>query len=102
MGGIMAFGKLRCVGTPLHLKKKFGSGYQLTVTTNENTGPVKSFIKRLIPSAGLTEEFFGLMRFILPREDVLVSQLFKVMEGEKKKYGIAEWSFSETSLEEVF
>jgi hypothetical protein len=30
--GIMAKGVLRCVGTPLHLKRKYGHGFKLTVS----------------------------------------------------------------------
>eukprot|EP01084_Bolivina_argentea_P118609 210407_1 len=30
--GIMVNGQLRCLGTPQHLKSKFGSGYQLDLT----------------------------------------------------------------------
>ena len=30
--GIMAAGQLRCLGSPVHLKNKFGHGYHLSVT----------------------------------------------------------------------
>ncbi len=29
--GIMARGQLKCVGDPLHLKNKYGSGYRINV-----------------------------------------------------------------------
>ena len=32
--GIMAYGRLLCVGTQLHLKNKYGSGYKLTIVFN--------------------------------------------------------------------
>lgn len=32
--GIMAGGALRCLGTALHLKKKFGEGFKITMTVD--------------------------------------------------------------------
>ena len=34
--GIMARGRLRCLGTQGHLKKRFGEGYLLTVMSQED------------------------------------------------------------------
>ena len=34
----MAEGQLRCVGSSLFLKSKFGVGYQLTIIKNSNVG----------------------------------------------------------------
>ena len=31
--GIMAYGRMRCLGTSLHLKDKFGDGYTVKVVT---------------------------------------------------------------------
>ena len=33
--GIMAHGKMRCLGTSLHLKAKFGDGYKVDVTCRD-------------------------------------------------------------------
>ena len=35
---IMAKGRLRCLGSNLHLKNKFGSGYKIDVTLCEGPG----------------------------------------------------------------
>jgi ABC-type multidrug transport system ATPase subunit len=35
---IMARGKLRCIGTSLRLKQRFGSGYTLSVSVTSSTG----------------------------------------------------------------
>merc|ERR1712130_793658 len=34
--GIMVKGQLRCLGTPQHLKSKFGKGYQLDLTLDDD------------------------------------------------------------------
>lgn len=38
--GIMARGQLCCLGTPLHLKQKYSSGYRLTVQIDQVTSAV--------------------------------------------------------------
>lgn len=46
--GIMAFGRLRCIGNALHLKSKYGVGYRLgIVTVSQNSEEVKVFASRL-------------------------------------------------------
>lgn len=35
---IMARGKLRCIGTPIHLKTKFGAGYLVNVSVRREDG----------------------------------------------------------------
>ena len=48
--GIMASGRLQCVGSQLHLKNKFGSGYKLTMVlkNNANINDVDTFVKTTI------------------------------------------------------
>jgi len=47
---IMSRGRLHCLGTSLHLKNKFGSGYQLDVTCAEETAPqVADFLAAKVP-----------------------------------------------------
>jgi len=100
--GIMASGRLRCLGTPLHLKHKFGSGFQLAVTYLGSKDAVIEFVQALVKNAKLVEAKLKVLRFLLPREETQVSHIFKMMEENRAKYHITEWSFSETSLDEVF
>jgi hypothetical protein len=39
---IMAKGRLKCVGTALHLKNKFGLGYRLNIVSNTGRGDAVS------------------------------------------------------------
>ncbi len=36
LAGIVAAGELRCIGSQLHLKNKFGSGYRLVVQLTDD------------------------------------------------------------------
>ena len=58
--GMMASGTLRCLGTPMHLKAKFGSGYTLKVSFQmRNEDKATRFIRELLPSATLLDTFAG-------------------------------------------
>lgn len=51
---VLAGGRLRAVGSPFHLKKKFGSGYRLTAATRGlPSAPVTTLIRNHIPQATL-------------------------------------------------
>jgi len=47
--GIMVDGRLRCLGTPQHIKNKFGQGFQLdTIAPLENVDEVKESLPKLL------------------------------------------------------
>jgi ABC-type multidrug transport system ATPase subunit len=47
---IIGSGTLQCVGSALHLKQRYGSGYRLTVMTEEFRCPtVIAEVKRIMP-----------------------------------------------------
>ena len=41
--GIMAKGRLRCLGTSIHLKSKFGAGYRISVAVDGDSQAIKDF-----------------------------------------------------------
>merc|ERR1711879_159711 len=62
--GIMALGSLRCIGTPLHLKHKYASGYLLTVNYKESfEKSVVQAIKENFPDAVEGARFRGTTEF---------------------------------------
>jgi ABC-type multidrug transport system ATPase subunit len=110
--GIMAAGYLRCLGPPLHLKNKFGKGYQLMVTLRDVDGKLKANRKafeELVKSevareATVQDAFKGdrVLSILLPK-DVQISRVFSVLgEATLTQYGISEWSIAQTSLNDVF
>ncbi|KAJ3038201.1 ATP-binding cassette sub- A member 5 [Rhizophlyctis rosea] len=111
---IQVSGRLRCIGTPQHLKTKFGSGYQLEIassplaTHTDNGAQVHSSILQLFPSAILLEHFGGVRRYRVPSEDVKkVGGLGGVFDGLKGLRGdgaaqVTDYAFSQTTLDQVF
>ena len=101
---IMSHGTLRCCATPLRLKELYGSGFRLSYSNDqERYKELKEFILSILPSntkpiRDLTSN--SIYEFI-PTQG-LISELFKILDANKEKYGIIDWGISQSSLEEVF
>ena len=119
----MANGSLRCIGKPLYLKRKFGNLITLQVLfANEDDNEshdetyderlrdqivkrerVEQFISDKIPQAKLTSKTHGQNIYTIDRDNIVVSNLFKIMtSNEAADNGVHDWGISQTSLEEVF
>ncbi|XP_037849172.2 ATP-binding cassette sub-family A member 10 isoform X2 [Chlorocebus sabaeus] len=97
-------GKLKCVGSSLFLKRKWGIGYHLSLHRNEmcDTEKITSLIKQHIPDAKLTTESEEKLVYSLPLEKTnrfpdLYSDLDKCSDQGIRNYGL-----SMTTLNEVF
>ncbi|EGG23740.1 ABC transporter A family protein [Cavenderia fasciculata] len=102
--GIMCNGRLRCIGTPSHLKHKFGSGYTLDIQPRNfsDTPNIINYIKNSFPEAVFIEKL-GIITFELPTSDNFsLAKIFRVCEVGKQQVGIVDFNVSETSLEKVF
>eukprot|EP01114_Cavostelium_apophysatum_P009754 TRINITY_DN2300_c0_g1_i1.p1 TRINITY_DN2300_c0_g1~~TRINITY_DN2300_c0_g1_i1.p1 ORF type:complete len:1800 (+),score=493.64 TRINITY_DN2300_c0_g1_i1:225-5624(+) len=102
---IMAKGSLQCVGTSLHLKQKFGSGYRITIGSSvEKTEAVKAFFKDNIKGAELSGAAVGgYATFAIPRESTSdLVPFFRKLEQTRETLEIKDVQLSLTTLEEVF
>ena len=108
--GIMAHGKMRCLGTSLHLKNSYGEGYKIDVThTRGSTDAVVKYMEVLLPASKRTSEAACQMTFEVPADSnvhALLSDTFTKMEENggavAKEAGIITWAIRQTSMEEVF
>ncbi|PKI75137.1 hypothetical protein CRG98_004472 [Punica granatum] len=92
--GIMAKGRLRCIGTSIRLKSKFGTGFIANV----------SFSGDLAVSLANHE---AMKRFFetVPTETkllLLLLMFFKELEGRKEEFGISDIQIGLMTLREVF
>ncbi|XP_069338912.1 ATP-binding cassette sub-family A member 10 isoform X2 [Eulemur rufifrons] len=97
-------GKLKCAGSSLFLKRKWGIGYNLSLHRNEmcDTERITSLIKQHIPDAKLTAESEEKLVYSLPLERTnkfpdLYSDLDKCSDQGIMNYGV-----SMTTLKEIF
>lgn len=109
--GIVAKGRMRCIGTQLRLKNQFGDGYHLTLGLDNKLDlrdgskalvALDGFVMQLCRSMRLVSQIATTRAYTLPKAGIQVSRLFEMLEGHKVEYGIREWGLTQTSLDEVF
>jgi len=100
---IMVSGGLKCIGSSLHLKTKFGTGYKIRlVTPVEKKEETKKLIQSLLPVAKLEDEAAGSLTYTLPSDSQkMIPKLFAEIEQQEGLL-INDWGISQTTLEDVF
>ncbi|CAI9593709.1 unnamed protein product, partial [Staurois parvus] len=102
---IMVSGKLRCIGSIQHLKSKFGKGYLLEIKLKDTqqVNVIHQEVLRLFPKAAKQDRFSSLLVYKIPMDNVQsLSQAFLHLENAKQTYHFEEYSFSQSTLEQVF
>ncbi|RDD36392.1 ATP-binding cassette sub-family A member 5 [Trichoplax sp. H2] len=111
---IISAGKLRCAGSSLFLKNRFGIGYHLGMIASPDSqiSNITQLVKSYIPHASLCRHNAGELSYLLPLSDVFrFSDLFRQLESpdtnnevktRAQAYGITSYGISMTTLEEVF
>jgi len=104
--GIMAEGHLKCLGSPLFLKSKFGIGYNLTMVKNDinvPSEPIQALIQKHVPESRLLSDVSAEFALQLPLNSAPKFQnLFDELDKNLKRLGISSYGVSVTTLEEVF
>nr|DBA27570.1 TPA: hypothetical protein GDO54_008045 [Pyxicephalus adspersus] len=105
---IMVSGQLRYIGSVQHLKSKFGRHYNLELKLDADSGPqqmeiLHREILKHFPNACRQESFASLMSYKVPKEDVQsLAQAFFNLGQVKRTFNVEEYSFSQSTLEQVF
>ncbi|XP_061399278.1 phospholipid-transporting ATPase ABCA3-like [Musca vetustissima] len=125
---IMVNGEFKCIGSTQHLKNKFSKGLILKIKVKRNTDAVKSgrnsvslaiestaahireqdietvksFIETEFPQSILQENYMGILTFYIPLSSIKWSQIFGLMESNRDRLNIEDYSISQTTLEEIF
>jgi len=102
---IMVKGRLKCIGTPEHLKMKFGNTYILDVHSPD----VEKFHQDIVVNGKLFEEgsytredkSFHRIKYEV-RDMTKISSVFETMETCRSQGLVTDYSYSQTSLEQVF
>eukprot|EP00111_Clytia_hemisphaerica_P020496 TCONS_00060371-protein len=102
---IMADGELRCCGSSMFLKKRYGVGYHMTIVKSPEFDETKtcSLVNTTIPSAKMVGNLGAEMSYILEESSTKQFKgLFEQLEDNREAYGITSFGVSVTTLEEVF
>jgi len=101
--GIMVTGALRCLGTPQHLKNRFGEGYQIEMrVTPGSASRATQYITRNFGAKVMEVHGCRIRARMRMRRELSLSRIFAEMEGHKQSLGILNYSISQSSLEQVF
>ncbi|PNJ50958.1 ABCA9 isoform 1 [Pongo abelii] len=97
-------GKLKCAGSSLFLKKKWGIGYHLSLHLNKRCDPesITSLVQQHISDAKLTAQREEKLVYILPLEKTnKFPELYRDLDRCSNQ-GIEDYGVSITTLNEVF
>ncbi|CAK7303304.1 Phospholipid-transporting ATPase ABCA3 [Vulpes lagopus] len=104
---IMVKGKFMCLGSPQHLKNKFGNVYTLKAKFKRDTDEktledFKKYIATVFPGSELKHENQGILNYYIPSKDNGWGKVFGILEEANKKFHLEDYSISQITLEEVF
>ncbi|XP_058537073.1 phospholipid-transporting ATPase ABCA3-like [Ochotona princeps] len=102
--GIMVKGRFMCLGSPQHLKNKFGNVYIVKIKINSDDAleNVKNFIKTTFPGSILKHHNQKILNYYIPSKDRSWGKMFGILENAKKELDLEDYSISQITLEQVF
>ncbi|KAL0279219.1 UNVERIFIED_CONTAM: hypothetical protein PYX00_000824 [Menopon gallinae] len=102
---IMDHGKVKCYGTPMYLKSKFGSWYTLSVVVHseDKTDELINLVKSYVRSGNLKSQNGLTLFFQLPQEEVeSFPSLLSALDNLQNSNQVHSYSISFSTFEEVF
>ncbi|CAG2172273.1 unnamed protein product, partial [Oppiella nova] len=108
---IMSEGVLKCCGSAMFLKKRFGAGYHLRISMSDNYNKeaVDEILKRHLPDSRLQSEINTEVIYSLESENTskqtdknVFPKLFDELESRKQEIGIQSFGITVTTMEDVF
>ncbi|KAJ6375673.1 hypothetical protein OIU77_000612 [Salix suchowensis] len=116
--GIMAKGRLRCIGNSIRLKSKFGTGFIANVSFSDKNGgqtpgrmpvdtsvhheAVKKFFKYHLDVTP-TEEAKSFLTFVIPHDkERVLTNFFAELQERQREFCISDIQLGLATLEEVF
>jgi len=102
--GIMAKGRLRCLGSSVHLKSKFGAGYKVSVAAKDAAakGRSKALFREVLDAAASEETGHHLSFKVSDAKTHLLPDAFARLEDGPEAEGIDGVQLSMSTLEDVF
>ena len=105
--GVMKNGELVCLGSSQHLRSVHGTGFLLEVILSSHDvvaiSNLKQFVDENFSNAVIVDEHGSMINYEVPRSSISkLSEAFRLLESNKQKLGIEDYSLSQSSLEQVF
>ncbi|XP_032730825.1 ATP-binding cassette sub-family A member 13 [Lontra canadensis] len=102
---IMVKGSFRCLGSPQHIKDRFGDGYSVKIWLGQETNRhnvISDCLKLHFPGIQFKGQRLNLLEYHVPKRWECLADLFHVLENNKTLLHIKHYSINPTTLEQVF
>ncbi len=102
---IMKQGEFCCMGNSQDLRSKHGAGYLLEIIliSTDFITAAKSFVFSTFPEAKVVDEHVAMLNFEIPSSNIkALSEAFSLLQENRDKIGILDYSLSQSTLEQVF
>ncbi|XP_074055133.1 ATP-binding cassette sub-family A member 13 [Macrotis lagotis] len=102
---IMVNGSFKCLGSPQHIKNRFGAGYTVKVWLSQETkqhNAISDCLNLHFPGIQFKGQHLNLLEYRVPQRWGCLADLFKVLENNKTLLNIKHYSINQTTLEQVF
>uniref|UniRef100_A0A8D1DE14 ABC transporter domain-containing protein n=1 Tax=Sus scrofa TaxID=9823 RepID=A0A8D1DE14_PIG len=102
---VVVDGSFRCLGSPQHIKNRFGDGYTVKIwlckDANQHSA-VSDCLKLYFPGIQFKGQHLNLLEYLVPKRWGCLADLFTVLETNKHSLRIEHYSVNQTALEQVF
>jgi len=103
---IMVNGTFKCLGTPQHLKNKYGEGYHVTIRVARDASPdiaplLNAMDSEFHQAAKLLESSLLMAQYHIS-SNVPVAEIFSKLESMRSQCHVEDYSVTQTSLDHVF
>uniref|UniRef100_A0A8C7BTF0 ABC transporter domain-containing protein n=1 Tax=Neovison vison TaxID=452646 RepID=A0A8C7BTF0_NEOVI len=102
---IMVKGSFRCLGSPQHIKDRFGDGYSVKIWLGQETNQhnvISDCLKLHFPGIQFKGQRLNLLEYHVPKQWECLADMFRVLENNKTLLHIKHYSINPTTLEQVF
>lgn len=94
---------LRCIGSQVHLKNKFGRGLIFSVKLDDAIPNVVEYVKaNICGDLEFVDERSRISTFAIPKEKVNLEEFLRHISSLQQKKILLFWSLSQSSLNDVF
>ena len=110
--GIMVNGQLKAIGSLQHLKSRHGRFWQVFVQVKEDVSNASNaatiseletlFKENLHPETKILESHLNSSVWSIPNEGLKLANAFRLLEANKEKLNIVEYSVTQCGLEQIF
>ncbi|KAJ3157651.1 hypothetical protein HDU89_000027 [Geranomyces variabilis] len=104
--GIVSQGRLRCIGTPTHLRGRFANFVRVSLSVSDEAQLSRAcaFVETVLPEGWTREDDASPVRasYAFSKDAGTIGTVFERMEEGADEAGIEEWGVAEMTLEEVF